>query len=67
MDTSRTDWCKRFANALLALDETTDRAEAEWLAQAAYPSARLLSPEDAAARLLGVAVRDHRNAPPPAR
>lgn len=58
MNVSRADWCKRFADALAVLDEATERSEAEWLAQAAYPSAQLLDPEHAAARLVGGVLPD---------
>ena len=54
MELSRSEWCERFVNALLALDESADLAEANRIAEVVYPSARLLVPEDAAAKLLGL-------------
>lgn len=72
MELSRSDWCNRFAAAVLEFDESDNVAEAEWLSQAAYPSARLLTPELAAERFRGYlkavdSWRAHASAPPPAR
>jgi hypothetical protein len=57
MEISRADWCRRFANALLVLDRSSSPTEADWISEAAYPSAQLLVPEEAAEKLVGLAVR----------
>ena len=58
MGISSEEWFKRFAEALLLLDDSTSRVDADWIARAAYPSAQLLTPEDAAARLVGPVSRN---------
>ena len=53
----RPEWNSRFVAAVLLLDRSADDAEIGRVADAAFPSARLLAPEEAACSYLAMAER----------
>ena len=51
------EWNSRFVAAVLMLDRSADDAEIGRVAEAAFPSARLLAPEEAACSYLAMSER----------